>query len=142
MAQNLGVHSCNPIVRIMVSKLPSGLKKLVFLSSLIAHAHNSKNLEKQFIEEVAKSLNPKASKDNLELPMRLRKVLWGDREILHREIETLLNNDNFQMKYAAAKKIADTAPEWFIYSDRRNVAHDIANYFANTRVVLLKTSLV
>ena len=121
----------NPVLKVILQRSPKGIKRLVFLSSLIAFVANTNTPEKEFVRNMNEVLQLSRGGDSsLELPIRLSKVLWGDREILKEEIAVLTNPTvSVYWKQKAAENIAKIVPAWFCYSTIEAIAADIMSYF-------------
>ena len=122
----------NTILKAILEHSPNGLKRLVFLASFIAHVSNINKPEKSFIRNINQILCLSRGGDSsLELPVRLSKVLWCDKEIYQADIAILKDvTTTVELKKLAAAHIAMNVPGWFRYSNIEAIAQDICNYFS------------
>ena len=125
-----GVVTRNPILKGMVRIMPQGVKRLMFLASLIAYVVNTRDPERDFVRNMNHVLKlSRISDESLEFPIRLSRAFWGDREILRDEIQTLTSEAAEIDKEKAALRIAVRVPEWFTYDKPEAMARDITKYF-------------
>lgn len=126
----------NPVLKAFVRIMPHGVKRLMFLSSLIAYVVNTSDPERDFVRNMNDVLKlSRGSDESLDFPIRLSKVFWGDREIFQDEIRALTTESTEIDKERAALRIALRVPAWFAYSTPENIAKDIASYFKSDLAV-------
>lgn len=122
----------NPILKGLVRIMPQGVKRLMFLASLIAYVVNTRDPERDFVRNMNHVLKlSRLSDESLEFPIRLSRAFWGDREILRNEIHTLTAETSDLDKEKAALRIAIRVPEWFAYDKPEAMARDITQYFTS-----------
>ena len=121
----------NTIFKAVLERSPKGLKRLVFLASFIAYVNNVSKPEKSFIRNINQILRLSRGGDSsLELPVRLSKLLWGDKELYQSDIKILKDDrSTVELKKLAAAHIATNVPGWFRYSTVEAIALDICSYF-------------
>ena len=131
MSTTISSFTRNTFFKTVLGRSPNGLKRLVFLSSFIAYATNVHKPEKAFIRNINEILSLTLGGDSsLELPVRLSKILWGDKEIYNEDIVILKDvNSGREQKRVAATHIAENIPAWFKYETIENIAKDICHYF-------------
>ena len=122
----------NTVFKVILQRSPNGLKRLVFLASFIAFVSNVSKPEKSFIRNINQILCLSRGGDSsLELPVRLSKVLWGDKEIFLPDIKVLNDKaSTTELRRLAAAHIAMNVPGWFRYSNIEAISQDICNYFS------------
>ena len=122
----------NTIFKAILEGSPKGLKRLVFLASFIAFVNNVRKPEKAFIRNINQILHLSRGGDSsLELPVRLSRILWGDKEIYQTDIKILKDTvASAELKKLAAAHIVTNVPTWFRYASVESIATDICSYFA------------
>lgn len=130
---NPRIFSDNIVLKTLVRKCPKGLKRLLFLSSLIAYATNAQKPDKSFIRNMNHILKlTKGDDSSLEFPMRLSTVMWGDRVVYKEDIDVLTNAaTSVDMKRKAAEHITSLVPDWFKYGSIGEIVTDVVGYFTS-----------
>jgi len=121
----------NTIFKAILERSPKGLKRLVFLASFIAYVNNVNTPEKVFIRNINQILQLSRGGDSsLELPVRLSRILWGDKEVYQSDIKILKDTtSSSELKKMAAAHIVTNVPSWFRYSNIETISADICSYF-------------
>jgi len=124
------------LARILIRRLGSGPKRLIFLTTLIATAINLRKPDDRFVSSVDKALDlskqksSKAISSSLSLPVYVKMVIWRDRAVFQREFEILMDKQSSDNEiHWAAKNIVDKSPEWIRYNKPDSIVGDIVKYF-------------
>jgi hypothetical protein len=131
MSTSIHVVTNNFVIRRMMRVIPEGYRRLIVLSSLIAYITNTDRPEKDFIRNMDQALQlSRGGESALELPVRLSRVFWGNREVFRDEIAILTDRaTSFDQKQHAAEAIAISVPDWFQYGTPKKIVDDLVHYF-------------
>ena len=127
----------NKIIKPILEKSPKGLKRLVFLASFIAYVNNVNKPEKAFIRNINEVMHLSRGGDSsLELPVRLSRIFWGNKEVSQSDLSILRDNTSDpELKKLAAAHIVTNVPYWFRYANIETISTDICNYFNSQKKI-------
>lgn len=122
----------NPLLKMIISRLPGRMKRMVFLASLAAVANDTGIPEKDLIRKLNQVMGLSTTGDSaLHLPIAVSSVIWKNKELLKKEIKTLADcTDADGTAQECAMRIANATPQWMTGADSpQDVAQDVIKMF-------------
>lgn len=126
--------------------LPNRTKRLIFVSSFLAHIQNCNSTDKSIISKLNTLLHLSGDDKALVLPMQLHERIWGDiniEKILHDKGIEVSNIDKIIHVQFMSKKIRTLSedivkvmPEWLKYDSNTRMKTDLVKLFNNIGDIL------
>lgn len=126
--------------------LPNRAKRLILISSFIAHIQNNDHPDKELLSKINKLLKLCNSDGALLAPMVLHAKVWDNETILESlaqknfrvsdlsEIASF-NLTNTQIRTLSEQIVALT-PSWLIYGSKTRIKHDLTHVFGNLNALM------
>jgi hypothetical protein len=123
--------------------LPKRVKRMIFVSSFIAHIQNCRqsNSNKTLLSKLNLLMQLSADDKALDLPMRLHNRIWGNihvEEILrYKNLEITSIDEIVHMEFATpqirtiSEEIVKATPEWLKYDSNTKMRADLIKLFKN-----------
>lgn len=127
-------------------KLPNRTKRLIFVSSFLAHIQNCNSTDKAIISKLNTLLHLSSDDKALVWPMQLHEKIWGDikiEKILHDKGIEISDIDKIAHVQFMSRKvrllsedIVKAMPEWLKYDSNTRMRGDIMKLFNNLGDIL------
>lgn len=129
------------VIRFFVERLPTHLKRMVFLASITGVANNSKEPDAVFINKLNTILNLSDSGDSaLKLPIYVSGIIWKHKECILADLEILKDPTVDQLKKKECiSRIETHTSYWLKYADSDTIMQDMCKLF-NPNNELFKNS--
>lgn len=129
------------VPEILGKVLPRRAKRMIFVSSFIAHIQNCQTSDKTLLNKLNLLMQLSADDNALDLPMRLHNRIWGNIQI-----EEILRDKNLavssideivHMEFVTpqirtiSEQIVKATPEWLKYDSNTKMRADLIKLFKN-----------
>lgn len=142
-----------PFVPTILDKILSKrAKRIIFVSSFIAHIQNCRSSDKTLLNKLNLLMQLSADDNALDLPMRLHNKIWGNiqlDEILREKNIPLSSIDeivNFEFITPQIRTISEqivkATPFWLRYDSNTKMRADLIKLFQNMRKLLQDTQAI
>lgn len=121
----------NRFIQYLVNRLPSHLKRIIFLASITAAAKNVSETDDEFIDKLNSLMQLSNTGNNaLKLPIYINRLIWKHREHIQKDLDTLVcPTSDDQSKQACVDRIDQLTPTWLKYADRETIVGDLNKLF-------------
>lgn len=121
----------NRFIQYLVNRLPSHLKRIIFLASITAAAKNVSETDDEFIDKLNSLMQLSNTGNNaLKLPIYINRLIWKHREYIQKDLDTLVcPTSDDQSKQACVDRIDQLTPTWLKYADRETIVGDLNKLF-------------
>ena len=121
----------NRFIQYLVNRLPSHLKRIIFLASITAAAKNVSETDEEFIDKLNSLMQLSNTGNNaLKLPIYINRLIWKHREYIQKDLDTLVcPTSDDQSKQACVDRIDQLTPTWLKYADRETIVGDLNKLF-------------
>lgn len=121
----------NRFIQYLVNRLPSHLKRIIFLASITAAAKNVSETDNEFIDKLNSLMQLSNTGNNaLKLPIYINRLIWKHREYIQKDLDTLVcPTSDDQSKQACVDRIDQLTPTWLKYADRETIVGDLNKLF-------------
>lgn len=121
----------NRLIQYLVNRLPSHLKRIIFLASITAAAKNVSETDDEFIDKLNSLMQLSNTGNNaLKLPIYINRLIWKHREYIQKDLDTLVcPTSDDQSKQACVDRIDQLTPTWLKYADRETIVGDLNKLF-------------
>lgn len=121
----------NRFIQYLVNRLPSHLKRIIFLASITAAAKNVSETDDEFIDKLNSLMQLSNTGNNaLKLPIYINRLIWKHREYIQEDLDTLVcPTSDDQSKQACVDRIDQLTPTWLKYADRETIVGDLNKLF-------------
>lgn len=128
--------------RLLGKLLPNRIKRLIFISSFIAHIKNTKNPDKHLLSKINRLFSLSRDDDAMLLPFKLQERIWHTvalKEVLQ-EKSIVTDNISQVADYRFVKPqirtlsedIIKIIPGWLKYGSNNQIRSDLIIVFKNT----------
>ena len=127
--------------KLLGTVLPNRMKRLIFISSFIAHIRDNSDSDKELIAKLNKLLQLSNSDSALELPMMLHKKIWDNITIKEIFISKNIPMDSVSeiatIKFVkpqvrvVSEEIIRLIPNWLRYGSNTQIRSDLVTLFTN-----------
>lgn len=121
----------NFLITSTIGLMPDRMKRLIYVSSILAVVNNSLQLDRDMVvrlNEVLKLAHTTVA--SMRLPIQLSKVIWKNSELFKTHFEAL---KQASLKDACAidsiRIIVDATPDWMAYNTKEEIANDLITLF-------------
>lgn len=138
----------NLIPTLLGKLLPKRAKRIIFVSSFIAHIQNCQNPDKTLLNKLNLLLELSGDYNALDLPMRLHNKIWGNIEISKiledKNISIFSSDQVVQVEFltsqirTVSEQIVKATPEWLRYDSNTKMRSDLIKLFKNLGDLLQK----
>lgn len=134
--------------RVLGKLLPRRMKRLIFVSSFIAHLRNTTDPDRDLLSKINKLLSLSNRDEALLLPIQLHQQIWS--KVFLKEVfqEKSINFDDISQiasfKFhkpqirTLSEEIIKVIPSWLMYGSRNQVKNDLVCIFENMGVLFQK----
>jgi hypothetical protein len=134
------------ITRLIGKVLPDRMKRIIFVSSLVAHINDCKNPDKELLSKINTLLTLSGERGALVLPMKMHSQIWDKVELI--EVFTSKNipiDDIHQIaEYKFVKnqarlvseELVKRTPRWLRYASNTQMRSDLIKVFNNMENLL------
>lgn len=139
------------IPNVLGKVLPKRAKRMIFVSSFIAHIQNCRPSDKTLLSKLNLLMQLSADDNALDLPMRLHNRIWGNiqvEEILRDKNLALTSIDEIvHMQFITpqirtiSEEIVKATPEWLKYDSNTKMRADLIKLFKNLGELLQPQNL-
>jgi hypothetical protein len=121
----------NKVIQYLVNRLPSHLKRIIFLASITAVAKDVKETDDEFIGKLNELMHLSNTGNNaLKLPIYINKLIWSHKECIQEELNTLTSSVcDDQARMNCVDKINQFTPAWLKYADQDTIIGDLNKLF-------------
>ena len=121
----------NRFIQYLVNRLPSHLKRIIFLASITAAAKNINETDDEFIDKLNSLMQLSNSGNNaLKLPIYINRLIWKHKEYIQSDLDTLTRaNSDEEVRLACVDRINQCTPTWLKYADRDTIVGDLNKLF-------------
>lgn len=136
--------------RILGHVLPRRMKRLIFVSSFIAHIKNSTNPDKELLSKINKLLMLSSSDEALLLPVQLHQQIWHKvvlKDVLSEkniEIDDISQIASYSFKKPQIRTLSEeiirVIPNWLMYGSKTQIRSDLICIFQNMDTLLTKNT--
>lgn len=128
--------------------LPRRMKRLIFVSSFIAHLRNTTDPDRDLLSKINKLLSLSNRDEALLLPIHLHQHIWS--KVFLKEVfqEKSINFDDISQIASfkfhkpqiriLSEEIIKVIPSWLMYGSRNQVKNDLVCIFENMGVLFHK----
>ena len=134
--------------RFLGQVLPKRMKRLIFVSSFIAHIKNSTNPDKELLSKINKLLLLSSNDDALLLPVQLHQQIWQKvvlKDVLtdkNIEIDDISQIASYSFKKPQIRTLSEeiirVIPNWLLYGSKTQIRSDLICIFQNMDILLKK----
>lgn len=130
--------------RILGAILPRRMKRLIFVSSFIAHLRNTNNPDRQLLAKINKLLVLTSNDEALLFPIQLHQRIWDKvelKDVLNGKSITV--DDSSQISSYRFRKpqirilseeIIKIIPSWLMYGSKNQIRSDLICIFENLNI--------
>lgn len=132
--------------------LSKRVKRMIFVSSFIAHIQNCRQSDKTLLSKLNLLMQLSADDNALDLPMRLHNRIWGNiqvEEILRdKNLELSSIDEIIHMEFVTpqirtiSEEIVKATPEWLKYDSNTKMRADLIKLFKNLGELLQPQKLL
>lgn len=121
----------NRVIQYLVNRLPSHLKRIIFLASITAVAKDVKEADDEFIGKLNELMQLSITGNNaLKLPIYINKLIWSHKECIQQDLDTLTNPVcDAQVRQQCVDRINQFTPSWLKYADQDTIIGDLNKLF-------------
>lgn len=121
----------NRFIQYLVNRLPSHLKRIIFLASITAVAKDVKEADDEFIDKLNELMQLSNTGNNaLKLPIFINKLIWSHKECIQRDLDVLTSSvSDVQVRQECVDRIDQYTPTWLKYADRDTIIGDLNKLF-------------
>lgn len=121
----------NRVIQYLVNRLPSHLKRIIFLASITAVAKDVKEADDEFISKLNELMQLSNSGNNaLKLPIYINKLIWSHKECIQEELDALTSPVcDPQSRQHCVDRINQFTPSWLKYADQDTIIGDLNKLF-------------
>lgn len=128
--------------RILGKILPNRIKRLIFISSFIAHIKNTQNPDKDLLTKINTLFSLSSDADAMMLPIKLQQRIWHTvalKEVL--QDKSIVVDDVGQISSykfvkpqirTLSEDIIKIIPKWLKYGSNNQIRSDLITVFKNT----------
>jgi hypothetical protein len=135
---------------ILEKTLPDRMKRLIFISSFLAHIHKCRKSDDALISKLNELLELSGDKNALVLPMQLHDKIWSDVKL-----DQILNNKSVRLSSfdeiasyeflstklrIVSEEIVEATPAWLKYSSKTKMRSDLITLFKSLGDITQKTN--
>jgi hypothetical protein len=144
MSNQQNAATDNPVIRFFINRMPSHLKRMVFIASLTGVVNDTVEPDAEFIKKLNKIMNLSESGDNaLKLPIFVSKLIWKHTEYIQKDLDVLVSPDTGKLlKQECIGRIAYYIPTWLKYADSDTVTQDLCKLFQPTNGLIKSHQVV
>lgn len=132
----------NRFIQYLVNRLPSHLKRIVFLASITAVAKDVKEADDEFIDKLNVLMQLSNTGNNaLKLPIYINKLIWSHKECIQSDLDVLISPvSDEQVKQECVDRIDQYTPTWLKYADRDTIIGDLNKLFQSSNNLFSKVA--
>lgn len=121
----------NRFIQYLVNRLPSHLKRIIFLASITAAAKNVNETDDEFIDKLNSLMQLSNTGNNaLKLPIYINRLIWKHKEYIQKDLDTLTcPTSDEEVRLACVDRINQFTPTWLKYADRDTIVGDLNKLF-------------
>lgn len=133
----------NRAIQYIVNRLPSHLKRIIFLASITALAKNLKEPDDEFIGKLNDLMQLSNTGNNaLKLPIYINKLIWSHRECIQEELNVLTSSTcDPQSRQHCVDRINSFTPSWLKYADQDTIIGDLNRLFQKENSLFTHTTV-
>lgn len=111
--------------------MPSRMKRLIYLSSLIATLRNTDSLDISAANKINNVLKLSSTGTNaLMLPVSLSRSIWANKIVIDGSVDKIKSNiDDKDAVLNSIYRIIDLTPKWIRYGRREDMVKDLLSVF-------------